>query len=93
MATRILQCGVLRIEVRVLATIACVGMFFLLGVRQGTAVSPSSGKGNVRETGETPNLSHRRHLHRHGVPHPTVQPNTQRFFTTRSIEIVLPIPS
>ena len=93
MATRILQCDVLRAEVRLLATVACVGIFFLPGVHRGIAASPSSGKDNVRETGETPNLSHGRHLHRHGVPHPTVQPNTQRFFTTRSSEIVLPIPS
>ena len=93
MATRILQCDVLRAEVRLLATVACVGIFFLPGVHRGTVASPSSGKDNVRETGETPNLSHGRHMHRHGDPHPTVQPNTQRFFTTRSSEIVLPIPS
>ena len=93
MATRILQCDVLRAEVRLLATVACVGIFFLPGVHRGTAASPSSGKDNVRETGETPNLSHGRHMHRHGDPHPTVQPNTQRIFTTRSSEIVLPIPS
>ena len=93
MATRILQCDVLRAEVRLLATVACVGILFLPGVHRGTAASPSSGRDNVRETGETPNLSHGRYLHRHGVPHPTVQPNIQRFFTTRSSEIVLPIPS
>ena len=57
------------------------------------AASPSTEKEKVESEDETPHLSHGRHLHRHGAPHKTIQPSAQRFFTTRSSEIVLPLPS
>ena len=57
------------------------------------AVSPSAEKEKTESKDETPHLSHDRHLHRHGNPHKTKQPSAQRFFTTRSSEIVLPLPS
>jgi hypothetical protein len=68
-------------------------VFSLLGVEQMMAVSPSTEKEKTESKDETPNLSHDRHLHRHGNPHATMQPSAQRFFTTRSSEIVLPLPS
>ena len=48
---------------------------------------------NTQNDEETPHLSHDRHVHRYGSPHQTVKPTAQRFFTTRSSEIVLPLPS
>ena len=62
-------------------------------VGQVMAGSPSTETENVEPSEDTPHLSHDRHLHRHGVPHETIQPSEQRFFTTRSSEIVLPLPS
>ncbi len=41
---------------------------------------------------ETPHLGHGRHLHRHGKAHATHLPTPQRFFTTRSSDVVLPLP-
>jgi hypothetical protein len=41
---------------------------------------------------DTPHLTHRRHLHAHGRPHPTQAPAEPRFFTTRSSDVVLPLP-
>ena len=70
-----------------------MGMFSLLSAEQVMAASPSTEKEKVKSEVETPHLSHGRHLHRHGNPHKTMQPSTQRFFTTRSSEIVLPLPS
>src|SRR6056297_434950 len=40
----------------------------------------------------TPNLSHDRHRHHHNPPHGTVPPSDSRFFTTRSSQVVLPLP-
>lgn len=40
----------------------------------------------------TPHLGHGRHLHPHGQPHPVVQPEEKRFFSTRSSAIQLPLP-
>lgn len=41
---------------------------------------------------DTPHLTHRRHLHPHGHPHPTQPANEPRFFTTRSSDVHLPLP-
>ena len=68
-------------------------MLSLWSVGQVMAGSPSTETENVELGEETPHLSHGRHLHRHGAPHETIQPSEQRFFTTRSSEIVLPLPS
>ena len=68
-------------------------MLSLWSVGQVMAGSPSTETENVEPGEETPHLSHDRHLHRYGVPHETIQPSEQRFFTTRSSEIVLPLPS
>ena len=62
-------------------------------VGQVMASSPSTETENVEPSEDTPHLSHDRHLHRHGNPHKTMQPSAQRFFTTRSSDIVLPLPS
>ncbi len=68
-------------------------MLSLWSVGQVMAGNPSTETENVEPGEETPHLSHDRHLHRYGVPHETIQPSEQRFFTTRSSEIVLPLPS
>ena len=70
-----------------------MGMFSLLSAEQVIAASPSTEKEKLKPEVETPHLSHGRHLHRYGIPHKTTQPSAQRFFTTRSSEIVLPLPS
>jgi len=41
----------------------------------------------------TPHLRHDRHLHRHNPSHATESPSDQRFFTTRSSDVVLPLPA
>lgn len=41
----------------------------------------------------TPNLHHDHHAHPHNSPHATTEPPTkERFFTTRSSDVVLPLP-
>lgn len=56
-------------------------------------VGPSSSRQAVQEPlGETPHLGHGRHLHRHGKAHATHLPTPRRFFTTRSSDVVLPLP-
>ena len=42
---------------------------------------------------DAPNLIHERHKHKHNHPHQTEQPSAMRFYTTRSSEIVLPLPN
>ncbi|XZE54327.1 LamG-like jellyroll fold domain-containing protein [Planctomycetaceae bacterium SH139] len=44
------------------------------------------------DAGRTPNLSHQRHRHHHNAPHPTANPTDARFYTTRSSDVVLPLP-
>lgn len=46
-----------------------------------------------QEDSLTPNLKHDRHKHHHNSPHESVQPNKTRFFTTRSSDIQLPLPT
>ncbi len=40
----------------------------------------------------TPNLNHSRHLHPRNAKHPTEQPHQDRFYSTRSSRITLPLP-
>lgn len=40
-----------------------------------------------------PNIGHNHHLHRHGEKHETVAPTPERFHTSRSSEIDLPLPA
>ena len=82
-----------QIVFQALSVAACIGVFPLLSVGQPLAASPSTEEVDITAENETPHLSHERHLHRHGNPHKTMQPSVQRFFTTRSSEIVLPLPS
>ncbi len=42
---------------------------------------------------DTPNLVHDRHMHHHNDHHETEQPTDKRFFTTRSSQVMLPLPS
>lgn len=41
----------------------------------------------------TPHLIHQRHTHHHNHPHPTEAPSAKRFHTTRSSDVVLPLPT
>lgn len=41
----------------------------------------------------TPNLIHQRHTHHHNHPHPTEAPSAKRFHTTRSSDVLLPLPT
>jgi len=45
------------------------------------------------ESNATPNLVHDRHMHHHNLPHPTAEPGGPRFFTTRSSQVMLPLPN
>lgn len=42
---------------------------------------------------DAPNLIHKRHMHHHNERHATEMPTPGRFFTTRSSEISLPLPT
>ncbi|MBA2117595.1 metallophosphoesterase family protein [Bremerella alba] len=42
---------------------------------------------------DTPNLVHDRHMHHHNHHHETEQPTEKRFFTTRSSQVMLPLPN
>lgn len=55
-------------------------------------VSPQLPAVAADQADATPHLSHSRHLHPHGLPHPTSPPGGKRFFTTRSSEVALPLP-
>ena len=93
MATRFWQCCPRQIVFWLLSFITCIAMLSPWSVGQVMASSPSTETENVEPSEDTPHLSHDRHLHRHGNPHKTMQPSAQRFFTTRSSDIVLPLPS
>ena len=53
---------------------------------------PLSAQSKGTADDPTPNLDHRRHMHRHNAPHPTEAPDGSRFHTTRSSDVVLPLP-
>ncbi|MFN3152691.1 metallophosphoesterase family protein [Bremerella sp.] len=42
---------------------------------------------------DTPNLVHQRHMHHHNDHHATEQATEKRFFTTRSSQVMLPLPN
>lgn len=42
---------------------------------------------------DTPNLVHERHMHHHNHHHETEKPTDKRFFTTRSSQVMLPLPN
>ncbi|MEW4454598.1 metallophosphoesterase [Bremerella sp. JC817] len=42
---------------------------------------------------ETPNLVHDRHMHHHNHHHATEDPSEKRFYTTRSSQVMLPLPN
>lgn len=46
-----------------------------------------------RQDNPTPHLRHERHKHAHNPPHATQPPSSERFFTTRSSDVVLPLPT
>ncbi|PQO46430.1 LamG-like jellyroll fold domain-containing protein [Blastopirellula marina] len=46
-----------------------------------------------KEANPTPFLKHDRHMHHHNHRHETQQPSAKRFYTTRSSDVVLPLPN
>ncbi|MEO1993213.1 MAG: metallophosphoesterase, partial [Pirellulales bacterium] len=78
---------------QVVAASVFINVPWLFMSEHGLANDTVISGGNTRDDEETPHLSHHRHLYHHGSPHKTAKPTSQRFFTTRSSEIVLPLPS
>lgn len=66
----------------------------LFGCCLAALLSPVASAQNAQPLDpDAPNLIHERHKHHHNHPHKTEQPSDKRFFTTRSSEIRLPLPT
>lgn len=71
---------------------ACLNASSASDAERGEAGAGAKRPPAQQPLGETPHLGHGRHLHRHGTPHVVQLPSEQRFFTTRSSDVVLSLP-
>jgi hypothetical protein len=70
-------------------------LLLLVGVGAADAFAQTAANEVIVESPDnpTPNLIHDRHQHPHNKKHSVESPSEQRFYTTRSSDVVLPLPT